>query len=204
MYWAVSGDTVVGYMTLAMGSAGMEKQEDLGIDTYGPVPGLTIARLATDKRYERRGVGRLMVSYACTLARIMASDSGCRVVLANSELDAVEFYEKMGFVKFKPRSPSAPSGFWHWLCRRMDSKGMEENEYVPMYFDIGPEAYSGGYNQLQSSLGAPSLAGSRHPTTRFLGVDPGQIVPFRARKVACNRLSIPNAPRTCRFLYHGA
>lgn len=140
VYWAVSGDTVVGYMTLAMGSAGMEKQEDLGIDTYGPVPGLTIARLATDERYERRGVGRLMVSYACTLARIMASDSGCRVVLANSELDAVEFYEKMGFVKFKPRSPSAPSGFWHWLCRRMDSKGMEENEYVPMYFDIGPEA----------------------------------------------------------------
>ena len=139
LYWAVSGDDVVGYMALAMGSVDMERQADLGIDTYGPVPSLSIAYLATDKRHERRGVGRLMVLYAIELARAMALNAGCRAVVANSERDAVGFYEKLKFARFKPASPPGHRGFWHWLCMRMDSKGSQRvGNYVPMYFDIGP------------------------------------------------------------------
>ena len=140
VYWAVSGDDVVGYMVLATGSADMEKQADLGIDTHGPIPSLTIDYLATDERYERQGVGRLMVSYAIMFARTMALDVGCRVVLANSELDVVGFYEKMGFARFNTRPTSPPRGFWHWLCRHMDAGARKNDDgYLPMYFDIGLE-----------------------------------------------------------------
>ena len=139
LYWAVSGDDVVGYMALTMGSVGMERQADLGIDTYGPVPSLSIAYLATDKRHERQGVGRFMVLYAISLARKMALNVGCRAVVANSERDAVGFYEKLKFARFKPVPPPGHRGFWHWLCMRMDSKGRQRvGNYVPMYFDIGP------------------------------------------------------------------
>ena len=138
LYWATSGDDVVGYMALAMGNVDMERQADLGIDTYGPVPSLSIAYLATDKRHEGQGVGRLLVSYAIALARRLALDVGCRAVVANSERDAVGFYEKPKFTRFKPVSPPGSRGFWHWLCKRMDSKGMQRvDNYVPMYFDIG-------------------------------------------------------------------
>lgn len=137
LYWATSDDIVIGYMVLAMGDVGMKMQKDLGIDTYGPVPSLTIARLATDERHERKGIGRLMVSYAIELAREMASDVGCRVVLANSEPDTVGFYEKMGFVKFKAMPSSRPRRFWHRLCRCTNNEG--RNDYVPLYFDVGSE-----------------------------------------------------------------
>ena len=138
VYWALSGDDVVGYMMLTMGSAGVEGQADLGIDTYGPVPALVIAYLATDERHERQGVGSVMVSYAIALASEMARKAGCRVVLANSEQDVVEFYKKMGFGKFSSTRLPRLGGFWRWLCRRMDASGGKgEGKYVPMYFDIG-------------------------------------------------------------------
>ena len=138
VYLALSGDDVVGYMVVAMGSAGAEGQADLGIDTYGPVPALVIAYLATDERYERQGVGTLMVSFAITLASSTAPNMGCRVVLANSEPDTVEFYKKMGFDKFSFTRLPRLGGFWRWLCRRMDASGGKgEDKYVPMYFDIG-------------------------------------------------------------------
>ena len=77
MYWAVHNDDIVGYMMLAMGSAGEERPADLGIDMYGHIPALAIARLATDKRYERRGIGRYMTSYAI---KFCAQDGyGCGV-----------------------------------------------------------------------------------------------------------------------------
>ena len=41
-YWAVHRNRVVGYMTLAMGSAGKERQVDLSIDTHGPIPALSL------------------------------------------------------------------------------------------------------------------------------------------------------------------
>lgn len=138
VYWAVSDGNVVGYMVLAMGSASAEKQADLGIDTYGPVPALVIAYLAVDERHEKQGVGRAMASYAVALANRMAPKAGCRVVLANSEPDVVEFYEKVGFAKFNAVQASGPRGFWRWFCKRMDSRGGKgEAKYVPMYFDIG-------------------------------------------------------------------
>jgi len=45
MYRAVREGEVVGYMMLAMGHVGKERQADPGIDTYWPVPALVIARL---------------------------------------------------------------------------------------------------------------------------------------------------------------
>lgn len=138
VYWALSGDDVVGYMVVATGSAGAERQADLGIDTYGPVPALVIAYLATDERYERQGVGSVMVSYAIALASRTAPDLGCRVVLANSEPDTVGFYEKMGFAKFSPARLPRLGGLWRRLCRRTGAGGGKgEGKYVPMYFDIG-------------------------------------------------------------------
>ena len=121
LYQAVSEDKVVGYMVLAMGNADAEKQADLGIDAYVPVPALVIAYLATDERCEGQGVGSAMVSYAIALANKLAPQVGCRVVLANSEPDVVGFYEKAGFDKFNAVQPSKPRGFWRWFCKRVYS-----------------------------------------------------------------------------------
>ena len=134
MYWAVREGEVVGYMMLALGHVGEERQADLGIDTYGPVPALVIARLATDERHERTGIGRHMTSYAVDLAERMALDAGCRLVLADSDRDAVGFYERMGFVKFAAGSSSGHGGAATVSRNRADGEG----GLVPMYLDLKP------------------------------------------------------------------
>ena len=71
--------------------------------------------MATDRRYERRGVGRYRVSSVILLATDMSKRAACRAVYLNADLDAVGFYEKLKF-----RS----------LTRSPDTGGR------PMYFDL--------------------------------------------------------------------
>lgn len=87
---------MVGYVVLAMNRLD-EEQSRLGIDTFGYIPSLLTSHLATDRRYVRRGVGRLMVRWAIRYARFLSGLVGCRVVLVNSEPDVVGFYKKLGF-----------------------------------------------------------------------------------------------------------
>ena len=69
LYWAIHDGRVVGYMMLAMDSAGKEAQSLLGIDSYGNIPALLVVSLATDKRHERRGVATCLMSHATKIAR---------------------------------------------------------------------------------------------------------------------------------------
>lgn len=101
-------------MVLAMDSLGKELQPLLGIDTYGNIPALLVASLATDKRREGRGVATFLLSHATKIANNLASKVGCRILLCNAEHDVVRFYEKFGFVIVS-----------------------EHEGYVPMYFDLG-------------------------------------------------------------------
>ena len=118
-YLARHNKQVVGFMTLAMAHLDRAEQRTLGIDTYGNIPVLAITALATDKRYERRGVGRYTVNSAILLATDMAKQVGCRAIYLNADPDAVGFYEKL---KFEPL-PYSP-----------DAGG------PPMYFDlVAPE-----------------------------------------------------------------
>ena len=110
---------VVGFMTLAMGHLDKAEQRTLGIDAYGNIPVLAITALATDKRYERRGVGRYMVNSAILLALGMSRRVACRAIYLNADPDAVEFYKKLDFEPL-PHSP--------------DTDG------APMYFDLVPSA----------------------------------------------------------------
>ena len=89
---------IVGYIVLSMDRLD-ERKEVLGIDTFGNIPALLVGRLATDARYERRGVGRSMMEWAVANASLLSRIVGCRVVLVNSEPDVVGFYEKLKFKK---------------------------------------------------------------------------------------------------------
>ena len=137
MHWAVCGNKVVGYTVLAMASVDKGRQVDLGIDTYGPIPALLIARLATDERYERQGIGRYLISHAVRLASIMSADVGCRIVFANSEPDVVRFYEATGFTKFTDIQAPGSDMVRLAFGGHSDAAGECDSEYIPMYIDLG-------------------------------------------------------------------
>ncbi len=137
LYWAIRDGVTVGYMMLALGHAVEERQADLGIDTYGHLPALVITRLATDERYERQGIGRRMTSYAIEIAGRMALDAGCRIILANSDPDAVGFYKKMGFCKFTSKSNSGLDRHLRETERHAGAGTYNEGGLVPLYLDMG-------------------------------------------------------------------
>ena len=63
---------------------------------YKEYPAIKIARLAVDKKYERRGVGRFLLLAAVGKALKISDEVGCRFITVDSKQDSIEFYEKRG------------------------------------------------------------------------------------------------------------
>ncbi len=65
---------------------------------YTEFPAIKIARLAIDRRARGNGLGKALVNIciAISIENIMPN-IGCRFIVVDSKLDAVEFYQKRGF-----------------------------------------------------------------------------------------------------------
>ncbi len=66
-----------------------------------PLPVLRLARLAVDDRAKGRGVGALLVRMVLSLARQMAGDFGCVGVVVDAKVEAIPFYERLGFLRLE-------------------------------------------------------------------------------------------------------
>jgi GNAT superfamily N-acetyltransferase len=62
-----------------------------------PLPVLRLARLAVAEEAKGLGIGRELLRAVFTLAWRMADDFGCVGVVVDAKLDAVGFYERLGF-----------------------------------------------------------------------------------------------------------
>ncbi len=63
------------------------------------IPGLKIGRLAVDKRFQNKGVGRALVAIIAGIARRMGEHVGMRLLIVQSKPESVSFYQRMGFVQ---------------------------------------------------------------------------------------------------------
>jgi len=103
-------DHVAGFITLAADSIRIDKdklQADQHVDgcVYRAYPCILIARLATDKRLQRHGIGSYLLKLAIGFA--LEGPLGCRYLSVDPKECAVEFYQKIGF------------GYWTKSQRRM-------------------------------------------------------------------------------------
>lgn len=64
---------------------------------YHKYPSIKIARLAVDRKFERKGVGGFLVLAAIGLAMSVSEIIGCRYVTVDSKPESINFYEKVGF-----------------------------------------------------------------------------------------------------------
>ena len=89
---------LVGYITLTTDI--IKKEEVRGeerIDVpYKEYPAIKIARLAVDKKYERKGVGGFLLLVAVGKAFKISDEVGCRFITVDSKQDSIGFYEKRG------------------------------------------------------------------------------------------------------------
>lgn len=98
-YIAVRGDRIVGFVTVSSGEMVAErlaKSLRRRLPTY-PLPILRIARLAVDERFQRHGIGRLLLRAMLELAMELRDRIGCIGVVVDAKPDAATFYSSLGF-----------------------------------------------------------------------------------------------------------
>lgn len=95
---------VLGFISLAMGHVTFENADEAVFARLPrhPMPVLHVARIATDRRYQGRGIASMLLAHAADIA-IEASDSMGIYAMELEALDddAYQFYLRRGFLPLK-------------------------------------------------------------------------------------------------------
>jgi predicted N-acetyltransferase YhbS len=100
-YVAVDEGHILGFATVAPGHLEIEELPTAArrkLPRY-PLPVLRLARLAVDISAQGLGVGGQLLKFVLTLALRMAHEFGCVGVIVDAKPQAVDFYEKYGFIR---------------------------------------------------------------------------------------------------------
>jgi GNAT superfamily N-acetyltransferase len=104
---ALTGETIAGYYTLAVGEVAFDVSPDAlrkGLSRH-PVPVMILARLAVDRTCQGRGIGQGMLKDALLRTLNAAEIAGIRAMLVHAkDASAQSFYTHFGFAPF-PESP---------------------------------------------------------------------------------------------------
>lgn len=96
---------LVGYYTLSTASVSttdLPEHSAKGLPRY-PVPAMLIGRMATDIQAREQGlkVGSKLLIHACKQVLKVADTAGVLCVIVDAKPEAVEFYERFGFMPLK-------------------------------------------------------------------------------------------------------
>jgi GNAT superfamily N-acetyltransferase len=109
---------LVGFYTLIADTIEAKTVTDgLEYYEYRKYPGVKIARLAVDSRFERRGIGTYLLLAAIGKTLSVCESIGCRYILVDSKKNSLGFYQKNEFKLVE---------------------NYKNREFVPMYLNIQP------------------------------------------------------------------
>jgi GNAT superfamily N-acetyltransferase len=106
-FLTTDGKGVVGFYSLAIGQVQPSDAPDRllkGQPSQRPVPVIVLARLAVDRKHQKRGVGRSLLQDALLRCDQVSESVGVRAVAAHVLPEAAGFYDYFGF----EASPSDP------------------------------------------------------------------------------------------------
>jgi GNAT superfamily N-acetyltransferase len=102
--------TVVAYASIAM--TGIDRSAapaSLSRAAPHPVPALLLGRLAVDRRYAGKGIGRALVAHVLASAIELNTQAACRAVVVSAlNSGARSWWENLGFHPFNPKDQSNP------------------------------------------------------------------------------------------------
>jgi GNAT superfamily N-acetyltransferase len=111
-------DELVGFFTLIADTIEAKSVVD-GLEhyEYRKYPGVKIARLGVDSRFERRGIGTYLLLAAIGKTLSVCESIGCRYILVDSKKNSIGFYQKNEFKLVEKH---------------------KNREFVPMYLNMQP------------------------------------------------------------------
>ncbi|MCQ2792788.1 MAG: GNAT family N-acetyltransferase [Bacilli bacterium] len=98
-YVLVNKNTICGFFTLASSQikrATLIGESDTKLPRY-PIPAIRLARLAVDKRWQKRGLGAYLLKEALIKIINASNVVGIYLIVVEPKSDAIGFYEKYGF-----------------------------------------------------------------------------------------------------------
>lgn len=97
---------VCGYATTVCAQFSVEEYEMpelLRGYKYRDYPGIKLARLAVDHRYQKQGLGSKLVDFLLGITiTAVQPNTGCRLMFVDSKQESVSFYERLGFSSVLP------------------------------------------------------------------------------------------------------
>ena len=97
----LENDEIVGFVTIANAQVDFQEMPDdykKEMPRY-PVPAIRIARLAVDKRYQKQGYGKRILSFAFKKILLASYNTGIKVIIVDAKEHSKSFYEHFGFLK---------------------------------------------------------------------------------------------------------
>lgn len=99
-YLCIWKNSIVGYFSIVADTIevqAIDETDRIEGYPYRKYPSIKIARLAVDRRFERKGFGRFLVLAAIGLVLSVSEIIGCRYLTVDSKPESINFYEKLGF-----------------------------------------------------------------------------------------------------------
>lgn len=126
-YVICADTTVVGYYSLAAGGmARSDAPPSLRRNMPDPIPAMVLGRLAVDRRYQSRGLGRALLRDAVLRVLRAADIAGITAILVHAiSEEAKRFYLARGFVEFpgEPMTLCLPLETARQVLRGQESSG---------------------------------------------------------------------------------
>jgi predicted N-acetyltransferase YhbS len=78
-----------------------------GLPPYD-LPLILLARLAVDRRFSGRGLGRALISEALKITLRVADEVGCRCIITDAYPDKAGWYARYGFLPLEGTAATSP------------------------------------------------------------------------------------------------
>jgi ribosomal protein S18 acetylase RimI-like enzyme len=97
-YIAIIDNTIVGFVTISASSIKIDDYENMDqkLPKY-PLPILRISRLAVDKNFQNKSIGKELLKFVLNLSLQQKEQFGCIGVVVDAKDEAVDFYTQFGF-----------------------------------------------------------------------------------------------------------
>jgi len=103
-YLCYRGESLVGFLTLVTDTIEVKLVEASdGVDgyQYSRYPCIKIARVAVDREYTGKGIGRFLLLWAVGTVYRVSRVVGCRYITVDAKKESIQFYQKNGFKLIK-------------------------------------------------------------------------------------------------------
>ncbi len=101
-YVAAYKREVIGYASVSSGSIRVNELNKLKMKNLPkyPLPILRLTRLAVDKSYQKKGIGKALLKWVLKLTIEQKEKFGCFGLVVDAKEESVAFYEQYGFESF--------------------------------------------------------------------------------------------------------